>query len=135
MTPIRVVIAGGGTGGHLYPGIAVARELQRRKPDTAVSFAGTAKGIEARGYRAKESARSGDATPEGQVPAPAKGMSLLRGGVEPGNRSRGGECRIGVGGYSSGPGCWRPRCAAFHDALEQNGYRCQNGARRWSARG
>ena len=42
------MIAGGGTGGHLYPGIAVARELLSRRPDTEVSFAGTARGIEAR---------------------------------------------------------------------------------------
>src|SRR5213595_2594299 len=47
-SPLRVVIAGGGTGGHLYPGIAVARELLARRPDAAVSFAGTARGIEAR---------------------------------------------------------------------------------------
>ena len=42
------MIAGGGTGGHLYPGIAVARELLRRRPDATVTFAGTARGIEAR---------------------------------------------------------------------------------------
>jgi UDP-N-acetylglucosamine--N-acetylmuramyl-(pentapeptide) pyrophosphoryl-undecaprenol N-acetylglucosamine transferase len=45
---LRVVIAGGGTGGHLYPGIAVARELLRRHPAARISFAGTARGIEAR---------------------------------------------------------------------------------------
>jgi UDP-N-acetylglucosamine--N-acetylmuramyl-(pentapeptide) pyrophosphoryl-undecaprenol N-acetylglucosamine transferase len=43
-----VLIAGGGTGGHLYPGIALARELERRDPSTQVSFVGTAQGIEAR---------------------------------------------------------------------------------------
>ena len=48
MTPERIVIAGGGTGGHLYPGIAVARELRRRVPEMTVSFAGTARGIESR---------------------------------------------------------------------------------------
>jgi UDP-N-acetylglucosamine--N-acetylmuramyl-(pentapeptide) pyrophosphoryl-undecaprenol N-acetylglucosamine transferase len=45
---VRVLIAGGGTGGHLYPGIALARELQRRDPSNHVSFVGTAQGIEAR---------------------------------------------------------------------------------------
>ena len=45
---MRVLIAGGGTGGHLYPGIALARELKRRDPATQVSFVGTASGIEAR---------------------------------------------------------------------------------------
>lgn len=45
---MRVLIAGGGTGGHLYPGIALARELQRRNPSAQVSFVGTAQGIEAR---------------------------------------------------------------------------------------
>ena len=45
---MRVVLAGGGTGGHLFPGIAVARELLRRQPDARITFAGTARGIEAR---------------------------------------------------------------------------------------
>jgi UDP-N-acetylglucosamine--N-acetylmuramyl-(pentapeptide) pyrophosphoryl-undecaprenol N-acetylglucosamine transferase len=45
---MRLLIAGGGTGGHLYPGIAVARELMKRVPGAQVTFVGTAQGIEAR---------------------------------------------------------------------------------------
>ncbi|MFN2445714.1 MAG: undecaprenyldiphospho-muramoylpentapeptide beta-N-acetylglucosaminyltransferase [Vicinamibacterales bacterium] len=45
---MRVLIAGGGTGGHLYPGIALAREILSRDPEANVSFVGTAAGIEAR---------------------------------------------------------------------------------------
>jgi UDP-N-acetylglucosamine--N-acetylmuramyl-(pentapeptide) pyrophosphoryl-undecaprenol N-acetylglucosamine transferase len=45
---VRVLIAGGGTGGHLYPGIALAREIKRRAPDAALLFVGTATGVEAR---------------------------------------------------------------------------------------
>jgi UDP-N-acetylglucosamine--N-acetylmuramyl-(pentapeptide) pyrophosphoryl-undecaprenol N-acetylglucosamine transferase len=45
---MRLLIAGGGTGGHLYPGIAVARELLARVPDAEVTFVGTSHGIESR---------------------------------------------------------------------------------------
>jgi UDP-N-acetylglucosamine--N-acetylmuramyl-(pentapeptide) pyrophosphoryl-undecaprenol N-acetylglucosamine transferase len=43
-----VLIAAGGTGGHLFPGIAVADELVRRDGTTRVVFAGTPKGLESR---------------------------------------------------------------------------------------
>ena len=42
------LIAAGGTGGHLYPGIAVADELRRRDPGARVVFAGTPRGLESR---------------------------------------------------------------------------------------
>jgi UDP-N-acetylglucosamine--N-acetylmuramyl-(pentapeptide) pyrophosphoryl-undecaprenol N-acetylglucosamine transferase len=45
---VRVLIAGGGTGGHLYPGIALAREILARESQAMVTFVGTAAGIEAR---------------------------------------------------------------------------------------
>lgn len=44
----RLIVAGGGTGGHLFPGIAVVEELRRRQPEVEVTFVGTEKGIEAR---------------------------------------------------------------------------------------
>jgi len=46
--PRTFIIAAGGTGGHLFPGIAVADELRRRDPATRVVFAGTPKGLESR---------------------------------------------------------------------------------------
>ncbi|MGE0867818.1 MAG: undecaprenyldiphospho-muramoylpentapeptide beta-N-acetylglucosaminyltransferase [Kofleriaceae bacterium] len=45
---MRVLIAGGGTGGHLFPGVAIADELRARMPDAAIRFVGTQRGIEAR---------------------------------------------------------------------------------------
>jgi UDP-N-acetylglucosamine--N-acetylmuramyl-(pentapeptide) pyrophosphoryl-undecaprenol N-acetylglucosamine transferase len=108
-TPLRVVIAGGGTGGHLYPGVAVARELLARLPGAVVSFAGTAAGIESR-----------------VIPREGFGLDLIRSGGLKGkswrDRARGAglvplglldawrivgtrrpDLVIGVGGYSSGP--------------------------------
>jgi UDP-N-acetylglucosamine--N-acetylmuramyl-(pentapeptide) pyrophosphoryl-undecaprenol N-acetylglucosamine transferase len=42
------MIAGGGTGGHLFPGIAVAEAARRRDPDGAIQFVGSERGLEAR---------------------------------------------------------------------------------------
>jgi UDP-N-acetylglucosamine--N-acetylmuramyl-(pentapeptide) pyrophosphoryl-undecaprenol N-acetylglucosamine transferase len=43
---MRVLIAAGGTGGHIYPGIAVAKEILRRDKESQVRFVGTARGLE-----------------------------------------------------------------------------------------
>ena len=43
---MRILIAGGGTGGHLIPALNIARELARRDPDSRILFAGTSRGIE-----------------------------------------------------------------------------------------
>jgi UDP-N-acetylglucosamine--N-acetylmuramyl-(pentapeptide) pyrophosphoryl-undecaprenol N-acetylglucosamine transferase len=45
---MKVLIAAGGTGGHIYPGIAVAKEIMRRDETNEVLFVGTAKGLETR---------------------------------------------------------------------------------------
>jgi UDP-N-acetylglucosamine--N-acetylmuramyl-(pentapeptide) pyrophosphoryl-undecaprenol N-acetylglucosamine transferase len=106
---LRVVIAGGGTGGHLYPGIAVARELLSRRPDTRISFAGTAQGIEARVLPreglALDVIRSGGLKGKSIVDR-ARGASLLPASLWGAWRVitlRRPHLVIGVGGYSSGP--------------------------------
>jgi UDP-N-acetylglucosamine--N-acetylmuramyl-(pentapeptide) pyrophosphoryl-undecaprenol N-acetylglucosamine transferase len=48
MSAMRVLIAAGGTGGHIYPGIAVANEVLHRDAGSSVRFVGTARGLEAR---------------------------------------------------------------------------------------
>ncbi len=45
---MKMLIAGGGTGGHLYPGVALAEEVTTRQKGNEVLFVGTARGIEAR---------------------------------------------------------------------------------------
>jgi UDP-N-acetylglucosamine--N-acetylmuramyl-(pentapeptide) pyrophosphoryl-undecaprenol N-acetylglucosamine transferase len=106
---LRVLIAGGGTGGHVIPGLAIAREL-RDAPRAEVRFVGTARGLETR-----------------LVPEAGFGLELVRSGqlknVSLATRLRTAvdlplgmmECVrllrkfkpqvvVGVGGYASGPG-------------------------------
>ena len=106
---MRLIIAGGGTGGHLFPGLAVAREFQRRDAMTEILFVGTELGIESR------------VLPREGFPLetlPVKGLkgrgirgwmealygiplSLLR-SLKIINAFRP-DCVVGLGGYASGP--------------------------------
>jgi UDP-N-acetylglucosamine--N-acetylmuramyl-(pentapeptide) pyrophosphoryl-undecaprenol N-acetylglucosamine transferase len=45
---MKLLLAGGGTGGHLFPAVAVAQELLEQEPSSEVLFVGTAQGLEAR---------------------------------------------------------------------------------------
>ncbi|MCU1265364.1 MAG: UDP-N-acetylglucosamine--N-acetylmuramyl-(pentapeptide) pyrophosphoryl-undecaprenol [Acidobacteria bacterium] len=48
MKSMRALIAAGGTGGHIYPALAVAKEIKRRDANSIVKFVGTARGLETR---------------------------------------------------------------------------------------
>lgn len=43
---IKVIMTGGGTGGHIYPAIAIADKIKRRHPDAEILFVGTERGME-----------------------------------------------------------------------------------------
>jgi len=106
---MRIVIAGGGTGGHLFPGIAIAEEFIKRDDKTKVIFIGTQRGIEGRllgqlGYELKEVNIEG---------VKGRGMKALVKVVYQIPKSLWQSRRIlkqfcpdivvGVGGYASGP--------------------------------
>jgi UDP-N-acetylglucosamine--N-acetylmuramyl-(pentapeptide) pyrophosphoryl-undecaprenol N-acetylglucosamine transferase len=106
---LSVLIAGGGTGGHLYPGIAVARELTAREPGATVTFVGTAAGIESRvvpreGFSLELIRSAGLKGKSAQ--SLARGVALLPLSAADAwaviTRRRPAVV-IGVGGYSSGP--------------------------------
>ncbi len=55
---MRVLLSGGGTGGHIYPALALADEIKRRHPECEILYVGTALGLEqkivpSRGYALK----------------------------------------------------------------------------------
>ncbi|MFO7750618.1 MAG: undecaprenyldiphospho-muramoylpentapeptide beta-N-acetylglucosaminyltransferase [Desulfobacteraceae bacterium] len=107
--PLAVLIAGGKTGGHLFPGIAIARALQRREVNTRILFVGTGEAFEVaaleregfcheaiasygiKGKRLVEKLAS-----LAQVPLSVAQAAKIIGRFSP-------DMVIGVGGYSSGP--------------------------------
>jgi UDP-N-acetylglucosamine--N-acetylmuramyl-(pentapeptide) pyrophosphoryl-undecaprenol N-acetylglucosamine transferase len=109
MSSLTIVIAGGGTGGHLYPGIAVAREIQRRVPTAVISFAGTSRGLESRivpreGFDLDLIRAAG--IKGKSIGARLRGAALVPAGLFDAWRLLGRRrpnVVIGVGGYSSGP--------------------------------
>ncbi len=124
---MRLLIAGGGTGGHLFPGVAVAEELKARDPAAEVLFVGTERGIEARvlpelGWPLALIAVSGLKT-VGALGA-ARGLSRVPGALWQSRalvRSFNPDVVIGVGGYASGPVVLAARLMGRPTAiLEQN---------------
>lgn len=43
----RIIISGGGTGGHIYPAITIYKEIMKQCPDAQILYVGTEKGLEA----------------------------------------------------------------------------------------
>ena len=106
---MRLVIAGGGTGGHLFPGIAVAEEFLERDPSNEVLFIGTEHGIEARavpaaGYRLEIISAAGIRGKGGL--SQIKGMALMLYGYAQSRKVLKAfrpDMVLGVGGYASLP--------------------------------
>lgn len=110
---MNLYITGGGTGGHVTPGLAVARYVMEHEPGSTIRFAGTEKGIESRlvpreGYpldRVEIIGLSRKLTPQGlahnlkaaclTVTSVAQAKKLLR-NAKP-------DCVLGCGGYVSFP--------------------------------
>ena len=105
---MRVIIAGGGTGGHLFPGMAIAEEFRRRDPSAGLAFIGTERGLEYRvlpdaGYDLKTIEIEGI---QGRgMRALAALIKIPRSLVQAGRiiRAFRPDVVIGVGGYASGP--------------------------------
>lgn len=43
---MRVIVSGGGTGGHIYPGVAIAKKIKEKNPGAKVIFVGSENGLE-----------------------------------------------------------------------------------------
>ena len=43
---MKIVLSGGGTGGHIYPALALAREIKKLNPEASFLYIGTEKGLE-----------------------------------------------------------------------------------------
>jgi UDP-N-acetylglucosamine--N-acetylmuramyl-(pentapeptide) pyrophosphoryl-undecaprenol N-acetylglucosamine transferase len=129
MSAPRVLFAGGGTGGHLYPAPALADALQRRSPETEVLFVGARRGVEARVLPERgvphellpfEPIRRSRVWQNWRlVPAlvgSAAGLARVFHGFKP-------DLVVGTGGYASGPAVAWGLVRGVPTALqEQNSY-------------
>lgn len=106
---MKLIVAGGGTGGHLFPGIAVAEEFLSRDDSNQVVFVGSEKGIEARtipqlGYKLELISAAGVRGKSSL--AKLKGATMLLYGYAQSRRllqQHRPDLVLGVGGYASLP--------------------------------
>jgi UDP-N-acetylglucosamine--N-acetylmuramyl-(pentapeptide) pyrophosphoryl-undecaprenol N-acetylglucosamine transferase len=135
---LHIVFAGGGTGGHLFPALAVAGELRLRHPGAAIGFVGGTRGLETR------------LVPAAGFPLRTLPLSGIKGRDWYGRLLAGGSAAlavvrccgwflarrpdlvVGVGGYASGPAAlaaWLLRVPTL--LMEQNHF--PGATNRWLA--
>ncbi len=127
MKKYHFIIAGGGTGGHLFPGLAFAKYIKKRYPESNILFIGTEKGIEftevpKHGFELKcidISGIKGKGIKEKfkaifKIPSSVNSSLKILHSFQP-------DAVIGLGGYASGPlllASWIGNYPAF--IMEQN---------------
>lgn len=106
---MRLIVTGGGTGGHIYPAIEVAKEMQRLLPQSKVLFVGTGEGMESslapREGLQFEAVRSAGVMGKSPVAA-ARGLYRAATGLGDARavlKSFRPDVVLGTGGYASGP--------------------------------
>jgi UDP-N-acetylglucosamine--N-acetylmuramyl-(pentapeptide) pyrophosphoryl-undecaprenol N-acetylglucosamine transferase len=117
-----VVIAAGGTGGHIYPGLAVATAFKRAEPDAHVAFIGTSRGLE-RKLITEWPLRLVDMVPfsgwrRGIMPAALLRSARQARGIL---RSEAADVVIGMGGYPSIPVILAARWAHIPAIIHESG--------------
>ncbi|MEV7414567.1 UDP-N-acetylglucosamine--N-acetylmuramyl-(pentapeptide) pyrophosphoryl-undecaprenol N-acetylglucosamine transferase [Streptomyces sp. NPDC089919] len=125
-TPLSVVIGAGGTGGHIYPGLALAQALRRAVPDAVISFVGTTRGLETRlipeaGFRL----HTVDMIPFDPALGAKRYLlpaALLRSGVQCRTilREQGAQVAVGMGGYPSAPVILGARMAGLPSLVHES---------------
>lgn len=124
--PLSVVIGAGGTGGHIYPGLALADALRRAVPGAVISFVGTERGLETRlipdaGYRL----HTVDMIPF-DPSLGAKRYLLPAALVKSGGqcrailRAQGAQVAVGMGGYPSAPVIVGARMAGLPSLIHES---------------
>lgn len=106
---LSVVLAGGGTGGHVFPALALADAIRRRVPDAKLRFIGTARGLETRYVRQAgyplDTVSCAQVLGRGFLDKLAALWAAARGTLQARRilRDTGAQVVIGVGGYASVP--------------------------------
>ncbi|MCF8010631.1 MAG: undecaprenyldiphospho-muramoylpentapeptide beta-N-acetylglucosaminyltransferase [Clostridiales bacterium] len=106
---MRFVITGGGTGGHIYPALAIARGIEDKYPGAEILYIGTASGMEAKiigktGFKFKELNMSGlkrSLTPKNLIVLLRAGGGIMR--ARRAIKAFKPSAVIGTGGYVCGP--------------------------------
>ncbi|WP_424216514.1 UDP-N-acetylglucosamine--N-acetylmuramyl-(pentapeptide) pyrophosphoryl-undecaprenol N-acetylglucosamine transferase (plasmid) [Streptomyces sp. BI20] len=123
---LSVVIGAGGTGGHIYPGLALADALRRAVPDAEVAFVGTTRGLETRlvpdaGYPL----HTVDMIPFDPALGARRWLlpaDLLRAGRQAREvlRDRRADVVVGMGGYPSAPAVLGARMAGLPALIHES---------------